>query len=36
MKFQTQFSGQNKKNTINVLSAELAERVVEVKLFLSQ
>ena len=31
MKCQILFSGKNKKNIINLLSAELAQRVVKVK-----
>ena len=32
MKYQILFSGENKKNVINLLSAELAQRVVKVKM----
>ena len=31
MKFQILFSGKNKKSVINLLSAELAQKVVKVK-----
>ena len=31
IKFQIQFSGKNKKNITNMLSAELAQRVVKVQ-----
>ena len=33
MKCQSLFSGKNKKNVINLSSAELAQRVVKGKLF---
>ena len=34
MKCQSLFSGKNKKNIINLLSAEFAQRVIKVKLSL--
>ena len=34
MKCQNLFSGKNKKNIINLSSAELAQRVVKVKMIL--